>query len=193
MCIYINVALMNSDIKGINKVMEPQHIRNGRGISMKIAYTMPKGKLVLTELSHLLREEGIRTCGIVQLEAVCEDRHRCDMEVKVLPDGPVISITQSLGKGSTGCRLNASALVEAAGEVEQRVQKPFDVFILNKFGEQETRGGGFRDLIVKALENGAAVLVGTNDLNEEAFKEFSGGMAECLPANVNDLKAWISA
>ncbi|MES0871457.1 DUF2478 domain-containing protein [Pseudovibrio sp. SCP19] len=158
---------------------------------MRIAYTLPKGKLVLTELSEKLREDGIRTCGIVQAETVNEDRHRCDMDVLVLPDGPQISITQSLGKESSGCRLDTSALAQAAGEVSQRIDQPFDVFILNKFGEQEANGSGFRDLIVKALESGASVLVGTNDINIDAFKEFSGGMAEFVEPNVADLKAWI--
>lgn len=158
---------------------------------MKIAYTMPKGQLVLTELSEKLREQGIRTCGIVQADTVNKDRHRCDMDVRVLPDGPEISITQSLGKEASGCRLNTSALAEAAGEVAQRINESYDVFILNKFGEQEASGGGFRDLIAQALENGAAVLVGTNDINEEAFKEFSGGMAVLIPPTVSDLKAWI--
>ncbi|KZL05353.1 hypothetical protein PsAD2_04278 [Pseudovibrio axinellae] len=158
---------------------------------MRIAYTLPKGKLVLTELSEMLREEGIRTCGIVQADSVNEDRHRCDMEVRVLPDGPEISITQSLGKEALGCRLDTSALAQAAAEVTQRINDPFDLFILNKFGEQEASGSGFRDLIAKALENGASVLVGTNDINIEAFKEFSGGMAEFVEPNVTDLKAWL--
>ncbi len=158
---------------------------------MRIAYTLPKGKLVLTELSDTLREAGIRTCGIVQAEAVTTDHHRCDMDVRVLPDGPEISITQSLGKEASGCRLNTAALAQAAGEVAQRIDEPFDVFILNKFGEQEANGSGFRDLIVKALESGADVLVGTNDINIDAFREFSGGIAEFIEPEVTALKGWV--
>ncbi len=158
---------------------------------MKIAYTLPQGKLVLTELSKKLQKAGVRVCGIVQADTVSTDRHRCDMEVQVLPDGPEISITQSLGKEASGCRLDTSALARAAGEVAQRIEHPFDVFILNKFGEQEANGTGFRDLIAKALENDAAVIVGTNQLNVEAFNEFSGGLAEFVEPNVSDLLVWI--
>ena len=43
-------------------------------------------------------ERGIRVSGVVQTNTECTDSRLCDMDVQVLPDGPVFRISQSLGK-----------------------------------------------------------------------------------------------
>ncbi|MCT4655185.1 MAG: DUF2478 domain-containing protein [Cohaesibacter sp.] len=160
---------------------------------MKIAYVMPQGSLVLTHLAERLQKADTRACGIVQVENTSEEGHRCDMEVQVLPDGPIIPITQSLGKEATGCRLNPSALEDATVAVDKLMAEPFEIFILNKFGEQEANGRGFRDLIAKAIEKEAAILVGTNTISEQAFLDFTGGAAERLEPELEPLMNWLSA
>ncbi|WP_204113587.1 DUF2478 domain-containing protein [Shimia biformata] len=161
---------------------------------MKIAYTMTDGRGELDELlfdlAKKLAERGKRTCGIVQVNSDRDDCHRCDMDVQVLPDGPSIRISQFLGKESTGCRLNPEALETAAGEVATRMQDPFDVFLLNKFGKQEADGRGFRELLGEALAQGATVIAGTNGMNKDAFEEFSGGIATYVAPDLDALLAF---
>ena len=69
---------------------------------MKIAYTMAAGRgdtdLLLSSVARRLSDTGLRVCGTVQINSEREMDDPCDMDVKVLPDGPVIRISQALGK-----------------------------------------------------------------------------------------------
>ena len=63
---------------------------------MHLAYTMAPGRgdvdLVLSRLAGNLQQVGWRTCGVVQTNTDCGEANPCDMDVRVLPDGPVIRI-----------------------------------------------------------------------------------------------------
>ena len=122
---------------------------------MKIAYTMAAGRgdtdLLLSSVARRLSDTGLRVCGTVQINSEREMDDPCDMDVKVLPDGPVIRISQALGKHSRGWRLD----------------------------------------IAYALVKDITVLVGLNQLNLEAFKEFAGGLEIALPPKENDLFDWL--
>lgn len=162
----------------------------------KIAYTMTEGKgaldRLLADFADALADQGVRTCGIVQINSDCGDDEgdRCDMDVQVLPNGSRIRISQSLGRGSKGCRLDGEALESAVAEVGRKMETDFDIFILNKYGKQEAEGRGFRELIALAVERGAAVIAGTNGLNRDRFEEFSGGMANYIAPTPKALMRW---
>ena len=163
----------------------------------KIAYTMTEGKgaldLLLADFAETLATRGVRTCGIIQINTDCESGYRCDMDVQVLPAGTRIRISQRLGRDSQGCRLDPSALEHAVADVSRQMEQGFDIFILNKFGKQEADGRGFRDLIAKALEQGAAVIAGTNGLNTQRFEEFTGGLATRVDPTPEALLDWYEA
>ena len=69
---------------------------------MKIAYTMEPSRggtdLLLAAVATELTASGFSVCGTVQINSDREDCTGCDMDVRVLPDGPTIRISQSLGK-----------------------------------------------------------------------------------------------
>jgi hypothetical protein len=67
----------------------------------------------------------------------------------------------------------------------------FDVFILNKFGKQESDGRGFRDLVGEAVGQGATVIVGVNGMNVAAFDAFAGGLATYLRPDPEAILSWI--
>lgn len=148
---------------------------------------------VMSELAETLLSQGLRLAGVVQTNCVNPDRHKCDMDVRVLPDGPLIRISQDLGTASQGCRLDPAALEEAVALVGPRLAAGADLLILNKFGKHEADGHGFRDLIAEALAAGVPVLTGINGLNRPAFEDFTDGMAEVLPADPSALLAWVRA
>jgi nucleoside-triphosphatase THEP1 len=164
---------------------------------MRIAYTMTAGRgdldLLLAEAAAAARAAGLRVAGAVQTNSTRPDCHRCDMDVEVLPDGPVIRISQSLGPGARGCRLDAEGLETAVAEVARRLTAKTDLLIVNKFGKHEAEGRGFRDVIAEALALGVPVLVGANGLNRAAFLAFAGGLAEELPPTADALAGWIRA
>ncbi|PSL17875.1 DUF2478 domain-containing protein [Shimia abyssi] len=164
---------------------------------LKIAYTMAHGRgeldLLLAELAQRLQARGLKTRGIVQINSGCETDQKCDMDVQVLPDGPMIRISQFLGKEARGCRLDPDAMATAVAEVERSLANPFDVFLLNKFGKQEAEGRGFRDLLAEAAASGATVIAGTNPLNAKMFEEFADGEAACVDADIDALISWYDA
>ena len=161
---------------------------------MNIAYTIAKGPgdtdLLLAGLAEQLHGQGKRLCGTVQINTECEGDSPCDMDVRILPEGPDIRISQSLGKGAKGCRLDPDALESAVAIVRERLTDGADVMIINKFGKHEADGRGFRDVIAEALAADVPVLVGLSGLNRDAFQEFSAGLAVELPPDPAALLAW---
>ena len=142
---------------------------------------------LLAAVAARLQGQGVALAGAVQFNLDCGDE--CEMEVQVLPDGPVIGISQSLGPGSQGCRLDAGALETAVAEVAARMAGA-RLLIVNKFGKHEAEGRGFRTLIGSALEAGMPVLIGVNAMNMQAFQAFAGEMAE--PVLPDTLDAWLA-
>lgn len=146
--------------------------------------------MLLAGLADDLQRQGIRTCGTVQINTDNPTGGRCDMDVRVLPEGPVIRISQSLGAGARGCRLDSAALEGAVGHAKAELDKGADLLIINKFGKQEAEGGGFRDVIAQAFALGIPVLVGLNALNRAAFLDFAGDLARPVAATRADLADW---
>ena len=161
---------------------------------MQIAYTMMAGKgdmdQLLASLAERLSETGANVCGVVQINTECGEGP-CDMDVQILPDGPKVRISQTLGPGARGCRLDPAALEEAAGLVEARLDDNPDLLIINKFGKHEADGRGFRSAIAAALSRDIPVLVGLNALNREAFDAFTGGEAVAVEPTADALRHWV--
>ncbi|WP_037312344.1 DUF2478 domain-containing protein [Ruegeria halocynthiae] len=146
---------------------------------------------LLAELATDLQSSGLKLRGIVKdLSYAALHQNGCDMSVRVLPEGPIIKITQNLGQGSDACRLDPAALVQAVAQVEQGGFDDVDLFILNKFGPEEAAGRGFRAVMGTALERDIPVLVGVSPANRQAFQTFAGGLSKELPDNREALWRW---
>ncbi|MFU8776118.1 MAG: DUF2478 domain-containing protein [Roseovarius sp.] len=162
---------------------------------MRIGYVIAEGRggtdLLLHDVARAARARGLRLCGTVQVNTNCGDDRPCDMDVEVLPDGPVIRISQSLGPGARGCRLDPSALELAVAAAEARLAQGCDLLIVNKFGKHEAEGRGFRTLIAEALSRDVPVLVGANRLNAPHLVAFSGGVAEALAPDEARILEWL--
>ena len=164
---------------------------------MKVAYTMANGRgdtdLLLERVAERLKEQGMRLSGTVQVNSGEDCDGPCDMDIRVLPDGPVIRISQSLGKMSKGCRLDPEALETAVGLVSSSLSPDTDLVIINKFGKHEADGHGLRPIIAEALALDIPVLVGLNHLNHSAFEAFSGGLATALEPDEARILEWAGA
>ena len=131
----------------------------------------------LTAAVRLMQDAGLRLSGTFALET---DDPSCDMQLQVLPDGPVIRINQNLGRQARGCRLDGGALEQAVTEVATRTDAA-QILIVNKFGKLEAAGRGYVPLIVQALDAERVVLIGVNALNLADLLAFADGMATDLP------------
>lgn len=145
----------------------------------------------LAEVARRLQARGMRLAGGVQVSLDRPDRSVCDMELRLLPDGLALRISQDLGPHSEGCRLDADALEAAVAEVALRLPGA-EALIVNKFGKQEQTGRGFVPLIVQALEAGLPVLAGVNAANLPAFLAFAGDMGQPLPARPELAADWLA-
>jgi hypothetical protein len=84
---------------------------------MKLGYVTVAGKggvdLFLAEVVERLEAEGVALAGTVQTNVHRHDRTLCDMDLRLLPDGPVVRISVDRGPEARGCRLDAGALEES--------------------------------------------------------------------------------
>jgi nucleoside-triphosphatase THEP1 len=148
------------------------------------------GDTVLTRVADRLIAQGLRVCGATQVNRNRRDEQRCDMDIRILPEGPEIRVSQSLGPGARGCRLDSGALESAVARVGASFGPNADLLIVNKFGKQEACGVGFRTLIGDAIALGVPVLTCVNAQNHEAFDQFSAGMHVRLEACETALVDW---
>lgn len=162
---------------------------------MHLAYVIAEERgatdACLAAVAARLQGQGLVLAGGVQSAVERPDRDLCDMELTLLPDGPVVKISQDLGPLAEGCRLDADALETAVAEVARRMPSA-RALVVNKFGKQEQLGRGFVPLIAQALEQGLPVLVGVNAMNLPGFLAFSGGLARPLPADPAAIAAWLT-
>ncbi|WP_424942007.1 DUF2478 domain-containing protein [Aliiroseovarius crassostreae] len=164
---------------------------------MKLAFTIAPGRgetnVLLADIAETLMARKIRVIGTVQIDTDRGEDRKCDMDVKVLPDGPLIRISEDRGAGARGCRLDTDALEGAVADTEAALEQGADLLLINKFGKHEAEGRGFRDAIATALAKDIPVLVGVNKLNRDAFEAFCGEVAEELPATPAAIRTWINS
>ncbi|WP_099827500.1 DUF2478 domain-containing protein [Oceaniglobus indicus] len=141
-----------------------------------------------------LSAEGVRIAGAVRPVIPDVAPGHCESDLLLLPDGPIVRITQDLGPGSTACRMDAGALEQAVGLATARLaEQGADLVVLNKFGLSEAEGRGFRGLIADALGQGVPVLIGLSDTHRAAFERFSEGLSRALPPDEMAIVDWFRA
>lgn len=160
---------------------------------MQLGYVTLQGKgatdACLMQAVAQMRRARLALAGTVQTNPDRTGRDKCDMDLHVLPEGPVLRISQDLGKGARGCRLDSDALERAVAACLARLDGAALV-VINKFGKQEGLGRGFVPVIAAALERGLPVLVGVSALNLPAFLDFAEGLAHALPAEPAAVARW---
>ncbi len=148
------------------------------------------GDRVLCRVAHQLIARGLNVQGTVQVNTERQDDQLCDMDIEVLPSGRQLRISQSLGSGARGCRIDSAALETAVALVSENMGPETDLLVINKFGKREASGSGFRAVIGEAIALGVPVLTMVNGFNKGAFYEFSGGHHQELPADEIAILEW---
>lgn len=163
---------------------------------MKLAYVTLQGRgrtdALIAEVASLLAADGLRLAGTVQSNLERPDRRKCDMDLAVLPDGPIVRISEDRGDLARGCTLDSGALEQTVVAVQQRLAGA-QMLIVNKFGKREAEGRGLVPVIADALALGLPVLIGVNGLNLAAFLAFAGEDVSPLPADPVTVTDWCKA
>ena len=147
---------------------------------------------LLTNLAHQLQETGLRLAGTVQRAFERADRCACDMVVRDLSSNEELKISEDRGASARGCRLHPRMLEELVGSTEVAVERGVDVVIINKFGKQEALGGGFRNVIAKALSDGIPTTVAVNLAYLNFWRSFAAEFADELPPNIVEVRKWLA-
>ncbi|MBM3603172.1 MAG: DUF2478 domain-containing protein [Alphaproteobacteria bacterium] len=146
---------------------------------------------LIEDLARDLQARGLRVAGAVQRNHDLGPDCACDMDMIVLGDtGMPIRISQSLGPGASGCRLDTGALEQAVARTAPHLAGA-DLVVVPKFGRQEAMGRGFRSLIGDAAGAGLPVVLYVPRQQRDQFLDFAGDLAvEVAPA---DLTGWCLA
>ncbi len=137
-----------------------------------------------------LHSQGVRVCGYLQREV--HDQSSCCAQtfLEGISTGEKIRISQPLGNGSTGCRLDPHALSELSGRLLSELETRPDFLIVNRFGRGEADGHGFRSGIEMAYSMGIPVLTAVRDEYLEDWRSFGAELATELPPLTEEALAW---
>lgn len=145
----------------------------------------------LNSLVGRLAGEGRQIVGVIQDPSGDGNGHRCEMDLIEIATGKRHSISQNLGAGSKGCRLDPNSIESVAERLAVAIEHGgADILVINRFGKLEAVGRGFCSLISDALSRDIPVLVGVNDLNRCAFEAFADGFATELPDALGPVMHW---
>jgi hypothetical protein len=139
---------------------------------------------LLAEFRRRVEARGRSVGGIVQTPCV-ESIFATHIE-----SGRQIDLMQDLGACSEGCRLDTTALAEAAGLLAQSVAATPDLLLVSRFGRAEAEGGGFLAEIGAAAAAGTPTLVGVSAKRAGDWEAFAGEFAESLPCSLEALLVW---
>ncbi|WP_420858275.1 DUF2478 domain-containing protein [Marivivens marinus] len=160
---------------------------------IRIEATADGADPLLAAVADRLGARGISVAGAVQVNTPGADTAHRDMDLTLLPGGGRVRISQNLGPGASGCRLDPAGLAEAVAYVEGQIATRPGLIVVNKFGKEEAEGRGFRPLIGAALAEGIPVLTAVADENRPAFDDFAQGLAEDLLPDSDALMDWATA
>ncbi|WP_111560013.1 DUF2478 domain-containing protein [Paracoccus sediminilitoris] len=140
---------------------------------------------LIADLARDLQARGLRIAGAVQTNHDLGPDCACDMDMQVIGDGAApVRISQSLGAGASGCRLDTGALEEVVARTAPTLPGA-DLVVIPKFGRQEAMGRGFYSLIAEAAAAGQPVVLYVPRQQRAAFLAFAGGLAvELAPGDV---------
>jgi hypothetical protein len=143
------------------------------------------------EIADALAASGMRVRGALQSRGHAGAAHRRrDMDLTTLTSGRTFRISQPLGAGARGCRLDAGALAACSAFLAAELHAGADLLILNRFGRDEGEGRGFRDLIGTAMELDVPVLTAVRPTHADSWVAFGADAACALPMDREAVLAW---
>ncbi|PCI05162.1 MAG: hypothetical protein COB78_00645 [Hyphomicrobiales bacterium] len=157
------------------------------------AMSFDKGKAidaVLEEIICKLQARGYRVAGYLQRETAETDSCCSITDLESIAKGTKIRISQALGPGARGCRLDGNGLAEASSALIGELEEGIDLLILNRFGKGESEGQGFRAVIQKAMELNIPVLTAVRDAYRASWEEFGGEYAQIISHDNNGGLDW---
>lgn len=146
---------------------------------------------ILEAAARALIGEGVNVVGYLQRETIADGDCCDEIELEDITSGKRHLISQALGKGARGCRLDPVALAAVAGPLVSVIDENPDLLILNRFGKGESEGQGFRAAIEAAYASGIPVLVAVREAYVDAWQLFAGELGILLPPDHAHVLEWM--
>lgn len=140
---------------------------------------------ILAEIVRKLQARGVVLGGAIQ-----HNDGPCAMALEILPSGVRMPISQNLGGASKGCRLDTTALAEAASLIRRSVESSPQLVLFNKFGAQEAAGHGLREEMAGAALSGIPLLTAVSESLVAEWSAFTGGAHVQLACSTEAALAW---
>lgn len=147
---------------------------------------------LLLEFCSGLRQTGWQVGGLVQRRLPAPGGGKPLLELEDLRTGEVFSISQRLGKLSQACSLDTGGVAQASAVLRQALADGVQLAVTNRFGELEASGGGFADEIAALAGGGIPVLTVVAHKHLDAWRRFTGGLGQELPASPAALQDWFA-
>ncbi len=145
---------------------------------------------LIEETVQLLKINGIRLAGY-QLHEMSQNTNCCSsLHLESISNGEISRISQELGSGSSGCRLDPAALANLTNVVCSELTPQTQMLILNRFGRGESDGQGFRIAIEKAIGMGIPVLSAVRQEYVEPWRDFCGEYGIRIPSRFPSIISW---
>ena len=145
---------------------------------------------LLAGAAHRARQAGLRVAGFLQHRETGGEECCRDIEIEHIGTGVTQIISQALGSGSKGCRLDPAALADVAGALQAELDDGADMLILNRFGKGETEGHGFRSIIETAYARQIPVLTVVRETYVEGWNDFAGDCGVLLAPDSKAVLGW---
>lgn len=145
---------------------------------------------LLAGAARRARQAGLRVAGFLQHRETGGEECCRDIEIEHIGTGVTQIISQSLGSGSKGCRLDPAALADVAGALQAELDDGADMLILNRFGKGETEGHGFRSIIETAYARQIPVLTVVRETYVEGWNDFAGDCGVLLAPDSKTVLGW---
>lgn len=145
---------------------------------------------ILEATARALGADGRKVVGFLQWEGTGDGECCGEIALQDIGTGELVTISQSLGSGARGCRLDPQALASVAGSLLARLDDDTDLLILNRFGKGESEGQGFRAVIEEACIRGIPALTVVRDEYLPAWQQFSGELGCLLAPDRQDVLDW---
>lgn len=145
---------------------------------------------VLEDAVRALQATGYRVGGYFQRQVPSTGSCCAPMVLEHVESGEWSCISQPLGAGARGCRLDPRALAALSVSLLAELDAGMQLLVLNRFGKGESEGQGFRAVIERAFQSGIPVLTAVRPGYVRAWREFGGEYAEELPVDGGHVLAW---
>ncbi|MBB5702080.1 nucleoside-triphosphatase THEP1 [Ochrobactrum daejeonense] len=146
---------------------------------------------LLTLAAERAAQSGLRVAGFIQHRDRTDKDECCrDIHIEHIGTGMMQIISQSLGSGSKGCRLDPQALAEVAGGLLAELDAGANILILNRFGKGETEGHGFRTVIETAFARQIPVLTVVRETYADGWRDFAGDCGVVLLPDSKAVLGW---